>query len=91
MSLATDTTALAAFTSAAGALASVNPGQSGGVAEASSVIALLPSGAAAFYNSVLSKDIAIASSVVNNVDASGAAACEFTQYCGTFEYTQIDC
>ncbi|TLD36079.1 hypothetical protein E2P81_ATG02968 [Venturia nashicola] len=70
MNLASDTSALAAFTSAAGALASVNPGQSEGIAQASSVINQLPSSAAAFYNSVLSMDIAIASSVVN----SGAAA-----------------
>lgn len=72
MELATDSSALAAFTSAAGALASVSPGQSGGVAAASSVIAGLPGPAASFYNSVLSKDIEIASSVVNNVGVSGA-------------------
>ncbi|KAE9984031.1 hypothetical protein BLS_003182 [Venturia inaequalis] len=74
MNLASDTTALAAFTSAAGALASVQPGQTDGIAQASSVINQLPSSAAAFYNSVLSMDIAIASSVVNNVDvASGSS------------------
>lgn len=75
MGLATDTSALAAFTSAAGALASLNPGQSEGIAQASSVINQLPSDAASFYNSVLSMDIALASSVVNNSPAS-ASGCE---------------
>jgi hypothetical protein len=75
MELATDSSALDAFTSAAGALATVSPGQSGGVASASALIAQLPGPAASFYNSVLSKDIAIVSSVVNNVGtgATGSA------------------
>jgi hypothetical protein len=67
MELATDSSALDAFTSAAAALATVSPGEAGAVAGASSLIAQLPSPAASFYNSVLSVDIAIASSIVNNV------------------------
>jgi len=70
MELATDSSALDAFTSAAAALATVSPGQPGGVAGASSLIAQLPGPAASFYNSVLSKDIEIVSSVVNNVGTS---------------------
>jgi len=73
MELATDSSALDAFTSAAAALATVSPGQSGAVAGASSLIAQLPGPAASFYNSVLNADIAIASSVVNNVGTSAAS------------------
>ncbi|QDS69503.1 hypothetical protein FKW77_006949 [Venturia effusa] len=74
MNLASDSSVLAAFTSAAGALSGVQPGQSDGLAVASSVINQLPSDAASFYNSVMSKEIGIASSVVNNVATSGASS-----------------
>jgi len=73
MELATDSSALAAFTSAAGALATISPSNKGAVSAASSLIAQLPGPAASFYNSVLSVDIGIASSVVNNIPgASGS-------------------
>jgi len=67
LEIATDSSALAAFTSAAGALATISPSNADAIAEASSLIAGLPGPAASFYNSVLSEDVAIASSVVNNV------------------------
>jgi hypothetical protein len=75
MSLATDSTALDAFTSAAGALATVQPTGSSAIAAAKSLIDKLPGPASSFYNSVLSADVSIASSIVNHgASVTGNAA-----------------
>jgi hypothetical protein len=75
MQLATDSTALDAFTSAAGALETVQPTGSSAIAAAKSLIDKLPGPASSFYNSVLNADISIASSIVNNgVAATGSSA-----------------
>jgi hypothetical protein len=74
LQIATDTAALDGFTSAAGQLATLQPTGSAAIEAAKSVINQLPSDAAAFYNSVLSADISIASSVVNNGKGGGSGA-----------------
>jgi hypothetical protein len=74
MQLATDSSALDAFTSAAAALQTVQPTGSSAIAAAKSLIDKLPGPASSFYNSVLSADISIASSVVNHQAGATAAS-----------------
>jgi hypothetical protein len=66
LEVATETGALAAFTSAANALTAGVPTGSGVIEAAQSLISVLPSGIASYYNSILSAELSIASSVVND-------------------------
>jgi hypothetical protein len=75
LEVATETAALAAFTSAANALTAGVPTGSGVIEAAKSLISVLPSGVASYYNSILSAELAIASSVVNDKGlATGGSA-----------------
>lgn len=74
MDLATDTAALASFTAIAASISNIPTGAAE-VSQLESLIDALPSPAASFYSSVLSEEIAIASSVLNNeAVATGSGA-----------------
>ncbi|KIW05904.1 uncharacterized protein PV09_03098 [Verruconis gallopava] len=75
LEVATETAALAAFTSAAAALTAGVPTGSAVIDAAKSLISVLPSGVASYYNSILSAELSIASSVVNDKGlATGGSA-----------------